>query len=246
MDTSIYIPGISIDCVIFGFHEQFLKVLLIRMKNMDKWSLPGGFIDKEKNVDEAAKDVLKMRTGLSDIYLKQFSLFGERNRNSSEHVNELIIKSVIFEEDREWFDRRFMTIGYYALVEYSKVVAPTPDDFSDDISWFDIHEVPNLILDHKEILSKAYIELNREVNFHPIGIDLLEDEFTMTELQSLYETILGKSLDRRNFRRKMLNYGILVDTGKTRTGKGHKSPILYRFDQQKYMEAVESGFSSNW
>lgn len=216
------------------------------MKNMDKWSLPGGFIDKDKDVDEAAKEVLKLRTGLSDIYLKQFYLFGERGRNTKEHVEELINKAVIPNENKGWFDRRFLTIGYYALVEYSKVIAPTPDVFSDDIAWFDIHEVPELILDHKAILDKAYAELNREVNFHPIGIDLLEDEFTMTELQSLYETILGTSLDRRNFRRKMLNYGILVDTGKIRTGKGHKSPILYKFDHTKYMNAVESGFSSNW
>lgn len=239
MQTDNLIPYLSIDCVIFGFHNNELRVLLLRMKNMEAWALPGGFVDFNKDVDEAAKDVLHARTGLDNIFLQQFHVFGKVDRNEQRHVKELVERNVINPKLKNWFDQRFVTLGYYALVEYSKVKAPVPDYISEKIEWCPISDLPPLIIDHHQILQTAHERLKRELSFQPIGLNLLPKEFTMPELQSLYETILEKKLDRRNFRRKILSFDILKDTGKKRMGKAHKAPILYTFDQEKYTQALQ-------
>jgi hypothetical protein len=138
---------------------------------------------------------------------------------------------------------RFITIGYWALVEFSKVV-PKPDEFSSSCKWFDIDKVPSLILDHNEILNKALQSLRRNLNDYPLGRDLLPTKFTMPELQRLYETILGKRLDRRNFQKKILGMDILVKLQERKKGGAHKAPFLYRFDLQKYRKGMRSGIKS--
>ncbi|MBR9920452.1 MAG: NUDIX hydrolase [Bacteroidetes bacterium] len=239
-------PGLSIDCVIFGFHESELKVLLLKLKNQKLWSLPGGFVDRQKAVDSEAVEVLFRRTGLRDIFLRQFYLFGDTDRHLPGHANKLVATDVIPPELENWFDQRFVSVGYYALVEYSKVQAPRPDFSSDSCTWKNMKDLPDLMLDHEKIIQKAYQILKRELNDQPIGLNLLPDEFSMSELQALYETVLDRKLDRRNFRRKMLSYDILEDTGKRRTGGAHKSPRLYRFNEEKYHKAIEDGLRSLW
>ncbi|MEK6479456.1 NUDIX domain-containing protein [Catalinimonas sp. 4WD22] len=239
------LPSISLDCVIFGFHENQLKVLLLRMKNMDKWALPGGFIDKDEDVDHAAIRVLKERTGLDHIFLQQFHLFGEVKRNDQNHNEELFSKRVIDPALEEWFMQRFITIGYYALVDYSKVI-PQPDRISEACEWFSLEEIPTLILDHAEIISKALLTLRRQLKYQPIGKNLLAEKFTMPELQALYETLLDKSLDRRNFQRKILSYGILKRLDERRMGGAHKAPYLYIFDTKNYEKALKEGLTSDW
>lgn len=239
-------PGLSIDCVIFGFHENELKVLLIKLKNDDRWALPGGFVQKDCDVDDEAVRVLKQRTGLENIFLKQFHLFGKVSRSTPGHADKMVARQVIPPELKEWFDQRFVTVGYYALVEYSKVKAPTPDITSELCDWRPLADLPPLILDHREILDTAHSTLKKALNDQPIGLNLLPVHFTMPELQALYETVLEKQLDRRNFRRKMLGYGILRQTDKRRTGGAHKAPLLYEFDLQKYHGAIEKGLQSSW
>ncbi|UII25606.1 NUDIX hydrolase [Fulvivirga maritima] len=218
----------------------------MKLKNMEVWGLPGGFVRKDKNVDDEAEAVLEERTGLRDIFLRQFYFFGHLNRNDAQHVQDLIENEVVDPAMEEWFQQRFVSVGYYALVEYSKVQQPIPDDTSAYCSWVPITELPELILDHEYIIKKAHNTLKRELNYQPIGLNLLPELFTMPELQALYETVLQKDLDRRNFRRKMLAYQILVDTNKKRTGVGHKAPILYSFDKLRYFAAMKDGFSSGW
>lgn len=239
------LPALSVDCVIFGFHENQLKVLLLKIKHIDRWALPGGFVDKEEDVDESAIRVLKERTGLEKIFLQQFYLFGKVDRNDADHDNELIDKGVVESAVGDWFRQRFVTIGYYALVEYSKVV-PMPDDTSDESSWFSLKELPNLILDHKVIINRALVTLRKQLKYQPIGKNLLSEKFTMPELQALYETILDKKLDRRNFQRKILTYGILRRLEERRTGGAHKAPYLYVFEQESYEKALNEGLSSEW
>jgi len=239
-------PGLSIDCVIFGFHENELKVLLLKPKNDDCWALPGGFVKTDQDVDTEAVRVLKNRTGLDDIFLKQFYLFGNVSRNKAGHVDKMIENGMIDESLREWFSQRFVTIGYYALVEYSQVKSPTPDDVSEDCQWKPLHDLPELWLDHYEILKRAHHDLKKALNDQPIGLNLLPELFSMPELQALYETVLEKELDRRNFRRKMLAYDILIQTDERRTGGAHKPPILYKFDKEKYHKAIENGLQSAW
>ncbi len=234
------LPHISIDCVILGYHpeEKTLKVLLLKFEGAKKWVLPGGYILKDEPVDEAAYRVLKNRTGLDNIFLKQFSVFGDPNR-SKKHIEgaEQIM--------HPWFNQRFISIGYYALVDY-KSVNITQDNVSEAIQWKDIDDLPELGLDHNLIFHNGLISLRESLNLHPVGYSLLPESFTLPELQSLYEIILGRTLNRGNFYRKIMNYNLLIDTGEMKTTKGHRSPKLYAFNKEIYDDAVKNGLQSIW
>lgn len=229
-----FLPHISIDCVIFGFHENRLKVLLLKWKERGQWSLPGGFIQHNESIDSSAKRTLKERTGLSNIYLRQFYTFGEPKRDR----NKPFIKRQ--QVKKTWLDNRFITVGYYALVEYSKV-SPQPDWLSESCGWYDVGNAPKLIYDHNDIVDKALEVLRSSLNDVPVGYNLLPAKFTMPELQNLYETILDVKLDRRNFQKKMLSFGLLERLNERKTGGAHKSPYLYRFDKKKYDRAMKQG-----
>lgn len=238
--------GLSVDCVIFGFHGNELKILILKLKNLRKWALPGGFVRKNKDVDQEAHEVLKIRTGLDNIFLRQFFLFGNMDRNIKGHAAQLVKNNVIDEDLKDFFNQRFITVGYYALVEYSMVQKPTPDFISETCKWCSINEIPDMILDHRHIIEKAHETLKNELNNQPIGLNLLPKQFTMPEIQALYETVLEKKLDRRNFRRKMLKYNILITTDEKRKGVHHRAPLLYEFDLEKYHRANLAGLNSGW
>ena len=245
MDPKSFLPSVSVDCVIFGFHANELKVLLLKLKEVEEWMLPGGFVNRDQDLNTGAGTVLQQRTGLENIFLRQFYVFGDVARNKVPHIDRLLAQGLIDTEQAEWFQQRFISVGYYALVEYSKVTAPTPDAFSESCTWVSMAAIPPLLLDHKAILHRAYDTLKKELNSQPIGLNLLPEEFTMTELQSLYETILQRKIDRRNFRRKMLSMNVLKDTNKRRTGLGHRAPIIYTFDREQYARALEMGFQAS-
>ncbi|HEY0741284.1 MAG TPA: NUDIX domain-containing protein [Chryseosolibacter sp.] len=231
-----YIPHLSIDSVIFGFHEGDLKVLLLQWKDSKKWCLPGGFVLKDEHINDAAVRILQNRTGLNNIYLQQFYTFGDPKRARKNHG----AKQPAEVTKKSWLMERFITVGYWALVEFSKV-NPTPDEFSLECKWWDITKVPKLILDHNEILEKALDSLRLHVYDYPVGKDLLPQKFTMPQLQTLYETILGKELDRRNFQKKIISLGILERLKERKQGGAHKAPFLYRFDTKKYQQALKQG-----
>ena len=229
-----WLPNISVDCVIFGFQENQLKVLLLKFRNSDIWSLPGGFISREEDVDEAAKRVLWQRTGLENIYLQQFHTFGDLKRNigaieKHEEINLAMGRSL---DDLSWLSHRYITVGYYALVEYSKVNV-TLNDVSDDSAWMDVDDVPELFLDHNQILKTGLAHLRESIDTKLAAFNLLAETFTMSELQQVYEMILGKELVRTNFQRKMLSLDILERIEKKYTGGAHKAPYLYRLDRKK-------------
>jgi 8-oxo-dGTP diphosphatase len=240
-----FMPSLSLDCVIFGFHENQLKVLLLRMKNADLWALPGGFIYREEDIEEAAIRVLKERTGIDQIFLQQFHVFGHPQRvNKKFHIDAFRKSGIKLEKDH-WILQRFLTVGYYALVDFAYVV-PSPDPGSADCAWWDLHDIHELFLDHKNILDKALETLRLQLNHQPIGYNLLPTKFTMPELQKLYETILDKKLDRRNFQRRMMGYGILKKLQETRRGGAHKAPFLYSFDLRRYKKALQEGLEGGW
>jgi 8-oxo-dGTP diphosphatase len=232
----IYIPHLSIDCVVFGFQDASLKVLLTKMKGKNLWALPGGYVLKTENIKEAASRILNQRTGAKNIYLQQFRVFSDLNRSES-----------FFEEfdDTIWNKQRFLSIGFYALVDYSQVNLVV-DKLSDACEWKSIEELPPLMMDHKSIFDKALITLRKQLNYKPIGYNLLPEKFTMPELQKLYEIILGKKLNRGNFFRKILRYDILIKLDESRKGGAHKAPDLYKFDTEKYEMALKDGFSEGW
>lgn len=235
----LYLRNVSVDCIIFGFHNNELKVLLLQAKYAGAWALPGGFILKEEHMDDAAKRILKLRTGLDDIFLQQFHVFSEPGR-STKKINKQFLKNSGIDVEESWMFERFLTVAYTALVDFSKVAA-VPDSFSSDCNWFNIHEIPGMILDHRNILQKALEHLRLQLNYHPVGYNLLPEKFTMPELQKLYETILDRQLDRRNFQRKITGTGILKRLNETKKGVAHKAPYLYKFDLRKYQKALKGG-----
>jgi ADP-ribose pyrophosphatase YjhB (NUDIX family) len=235
---------ISLDCVIFGFHANELKVLLLHMKYSDSWALPGGFVKIDESLESAATRTLEERTGLSDIFLKQFRVFSDPARSKfNPAVKDMQEAEGL--QHLQWFDMRFISVGFYALVEFSKV-NPKHDSFSDKCEWKSLDEIEDLIIDHKLILEKALATLRTQLSYQPIGYNLLPAKFTMPELQKLYETILGKPLDRRNFQRKILSYKILNKLGERKTGQANKAPFLYEFKLDNYQKALENGLSGGW
>ncbi|HEY3429203.1 MAG TPA: NUDIX domain-containing protein [Cyclobacteriaceae bacterium] len=237
-------PGISVDNVIFGFHDNQLKVLLLQSVKKDMWMLPGGFVEKKENIDAAAARILKFRTGLDDIYLQQFYTFGQIDRSNNEVMANFLKAQKKFSQNH-WILQRFVTVGYYALVEYANV-KPHPDEFSQACTWHELNKLPRLLMDHASIVEKALEEMRLKLNYQPIGYNLLPKEFTMKNLQSVYETILGRTLDRGNFNRKMLSYGILDRKEKHYTGGSHKAPYLYSFNKKKYFKALENGLGRDF
>lgn len=232
-----YLPSVSIDCVIFGFHDGQLKVLLLRWKETEDWCLPGGRIKHGEDVDDAAHRSLRERTGLGEIFLQQFHTFGKVARYTHFSQQETMCKLGLPEEMGRAIVNRDVSVGYYALVEFAHVT-PTPDLFADECRWWDIDQIPPLLFDHNDMITLALKTLRRQLNYQPIGYNLLPDKFTMPDLQQLYETILGQPLDRRNFQKRMLGYGILERLDERKIGGAHKAPYLYRFDKEKYKQAL--------
>ncbi|QJW88087.1 NUDIX hydrolase [Spirosoma taeanense] len=233
-------PGVSLDNVIFSFHDHQLKILLIQLKGLHQWALPGGFIFKEEEVEQAAARILTGRTGLTDVFLQQFHVFSQRTRTLA-----TMTRTMLEEEGHQlpkghWLEQRFLTIGLYALVQYERV-RPKPDEFSVACCWYDLNQLPELIFDHREIIQKALDSLRRHLNYQPVGYTLLPKEFPLKSLQAIYETILDRRLERSNFNRKILSYNILDRKDKLYTGASNKAPYLYSFNEERYFQALKQG-----
>jgi 8-oxo-dGTP diphosphatase len=235
-----FLPQLSIDCVIFGFHGGELKVLLLKWKHVGGWSLPGGYIGRRESLEDAAQRVLAERTGLKEVYLQQFGAFGGLDRREQETIGAFFRGFGLEVPDDYPFNGRVVTIGYFALVDFQKAT-PTPDAFAEDCRWWDVHDRPPLLFDHDEIAAKALETLRRQLDYLPLGANLLPDKFTMPELQRLYETVLGRELDRRNFQRKVQDLGLVVRLPERRTGGAHRAPYLYRFDRARWEGLVRDG-----
>ncbi|GAB3711516.1 NUDIX domain-containing protein [Spirosoma flavus] len=234
-----FLPGLAIDLVIFGFHEGQLKVLLLEYQNTGLFALPGGFIHTTEDLNEAARRILAERTGLHDIYLEQFHVFGDYARYDAAKVPMTAIMRAkgLSPVDGHWLLRRFVSVGYYALVDFTKAI-PTPDVLSDTCNWYDFVKLPTLMQDHNVMVQKALetlrISLDHNlISFNRWAAPLLPETFTMVELQNLYETILGQKLHRSGFQRKILGSEILERLEKKYSGGAHKAPYLYRFASGK-------------
>ena len=234
-------PNISVDCVIFGFDFEQLNVLLIDRSEDNKTSLgfalPGDLIYDNEDLDMAARRVLKELTGLEDIFLKQFKAFGDPNR----------IKKA---EDQDWLKKvrsepgaRVITIGYYSLVQI-KDYQPKAASFAQETAWIPVNEIGNLPFDHEAIFSEALNAIRQQIAIRPIGFELLPEKFTLGQLQLLYEMILDRELDKRNFRRKIINLGILEQLEERQTGVAHKPARFYRFNVARYNELRETGYDN--
>lgn len=227
-----FLPNVSVDCVIFGFHDGQLKVLLIQFKNTDLWALPGGYIRMEEDMDEAAARILEERMMVQGVYLEQFHAFGQRQRVDRAIQQKIVEALGLTLAPNHWITHRFVTVGYFALVDFTEVT-PMPDASTDVCEWFALDEMPELVFDHSHIIQKALAALRQRLGNNLIGYNLLPETFTMQELQRLYETILDRKFQRANFQRKILSLGILERVEKKFSGGAHKAPYLYRFDLEK-------------
>ncbi len=246
-NPNIFHPGLSIDCVVFGFHEKTLKVLLTNYKGFDFWMLPGSFVLNDENVNNAAHRILYELTGLENVFLRQFYLFGDANRRIDRKNTRDVFESLygIKLDDKHWFNRRFVTMGYYALVDYTKVkISPLSEN--ERVEWKDFDSGLPEYADHNTIMHKAMETIRFQLGLIPVGRELLPEKFTMSELRVLYETILGKPLNRRNFERKVLSYDYIDKLNERLKGVAYKSPTLYSFNLEKYKQAEVKGLNTEW
>jgi 8-oxo-dGTP diphosphatase len=230
--TEKYISNLSIDCVIFGYEEKQLKVLIAKKKfGTDIWNLPGGYIIKTEGIDKAASRILKERTSLENIYLEQFRVFGDENRIIDSKFKNLLMNEISQKynvADAEWITSRFICIGFYALVEISQV-HPQVGELDKCVEWRSIKDVPEMIHDHNEILSSALEALRQNFDQKLIGFNLLPETFTMKEVQELYEAVYDRQFAMNNFQKKTLGLNVLERLEKKFTGAQNKAPYLYRF-----------------
>ena len=238
-------PHISVDCVIFGFSTKMLKVLLIEREYTDAagrlrkdYKLPGDFIAINEDLDLAASRTLEELTGLKDIYLQQFAFFGKPNRISRK-------------VDIEWLNNttghdihRVVTAAYYSLINVT--ASSSESAIKNNATWIDIQHIPQLAFDHSTIISRGLEHLQGKLRNEPIGFELLPVKFTIRELQTLYEVILGCILDNRNFRKKILKSKYMVQLEEKQSGVAHKPAYYYRFDRNIYEKHISASLGFNF
>lgn len=214
-------PAVTTDCVIFGFDGDKLNVLLVKRGGepyLGWWAFPGGFVKIDESAEEGALRELKEETQLSTSYMEQLHTYSAPDRDSRERV---------------------ITIAYLALVKITEVKG---GDDAAEAQWFPIDEVPHLAFDHDVILRDALARLRERIHFHPIGYELLPEKFTLKQLQSLYEAVLGIRFDRRNFAKKMLHLDILTQLDETVWPTPKREANLFTFNLEKYNELKRRGF----
>lgn len=217
-------PAVTVDCVVFGLDEGDLKVLLIRRKGepfKGMWALPGGFVGMDETLEAAAARELREETGIGDFYLEQLYTFGDPGRDPRGRV---------------------ISVAYYALVRLDRHRPQAATD-ADEAAWFSVSNPPALAFDHSVILATALERLKGKVRYRPIGFELLPEKFTLSQLQRLYETVLERKLDKRNFRKRILAMGLLEQTDEMQRDVAHRAARLYRFDRKRYERLTRQGFN---
>jgi 8-oxo-dGTP diphosphatase len=218
----------STDCVIFGFEAGELKVLLIERNEepfKDWYALPGYIVEQDESLDDAAARILYELTGLRDLHMRQFHTFGEVNRHPQGRV---------------------VTIAYFALIRITgqKELMPVTQ-YARKAFWHPVNDLPTLAFDHTEIFKRAFKKIRAKLNYEPIAFELLPEKFTLTQLQMLYEAVLDKKLDKRNFRKKMLSYGFLKELAEKQKGVSYRAAKLYKFDRRKYAKIFQGELGSS-
>lgn len=237
-----YLPHLTIDCVIFGYHDQQLKILLSKNAFLDDWCLPGGYIERGETLQQAAERTIVDRSGIKDLFLQQFGAFGSPERTRYQDFDEhqwLVLTGLPLKKDN-WLLDQTVSIGFYAITDFLKSV-PAIDILSVQCAWFDLMAIPSLAMDHNEIVAEALKTLRIQLYHSPIGYNMLPEKFTLAEIHTLYETLLGKKFDVSNFAKKLVLLGLLEKLNERRSIGGHRSPYLFKFNKEKYDQALIDG-----
>lgn len=219
-----FVFGLSVDCVVFGYQQGKIKVLLIERDAepyRGSWALPGDLVSPKDDLLYSANTVLTRLTGLEDIFMEQFFTFGSVDRHPVGRV---------------------ATVAYYSLVKSSNY-DPVASSWAKSLKWFDIRDLPELAFDHQKILNKGIRTLQRRVRYRPVGFELLPNKFTLKELQTLYEALLELKFDKPNFRKKILGMDLLIPLNELETNVSHRPAKLFRFDEQRYQHLKSEGFN---
>lgn len=214
---------VAVDCIIFGFDKEQLKLLLFKRKInpfKNKWSLIGSFVKRKENVAKASNRVLEEYTGLTDVFLEELGCYGEYDRDPAARV---------------------ISIAHFALIRLDEQKLKLAESY--EAHWFDVDEIPKLILDHNKMVTHALEKLRRKARYQPIGFELLPTKFTIPQLNSFYNSIYQKKLDRRNFRKRILAMDILKKLDEKDKSTSRKGAFLYQFDKKKYKKLVNEGFN---
>ncbi len=217
-------PALTVDIVVFALDAEELQVMLIERDLPPfegAWALPGGFVRVDESLDEAARRELQEETGLTEIFLEQLYTYGDLQRDPRERV---------------------VTVAFFALVNLEGHDVRSSTD-ARNAAWFAVNDVPNLAFDHQMILDKAHKRLRSTVRYQPIGFELLPAKFTLRQLQHLYEVILERELDKRNFRKRVLGMQIVKETNEIEKDVAHRAARLYQFDKRKYHQLSKKGFN---
>ncbi|AZJ33687.1 MULTISPECIES: NUDIX domain-containing protein [Tenacibaculum] len=214
---------VAVDAVVFGYQQKELSVLLIKRgiePFKGAWALPGGLVLENESLEHAVERELLEETGVTIDYLEQLYTFGTPKRDPRNRV---------------------ISVTYFGLVSpnHFKISADTD---AAEVQWFPIHELPKLAFDHNRILTTALQRLQNKINYQPIGFELLKKEFPFSDLENLYQTILNQKIDRRNFRKKIMSFGILTETDKIHQPSSGRPAKLFKFNAKKYKELEKKGF----
>lgn len=215
-------PALTVDNVIFTFDERILKVLLINRKNdpfKGEWALPGGYVNIDESLEDAARRELMEETGIRNAFIEQFFTFGDVDRDPRGRV---------------------LSVGFFALVKIDEVDLK-PDTDAGDVQWFPAYELPDLAFDHTLIIDRALDMLKLKVKMQPVGFELLPDKFSLSDLQRLVEAVLDEQLDKRNFRKKVLNMDVLSQSDTKVPNMATRAATLYKFDKHKFVDLQKKG-----
>jgi 8-oxo-dGTP diphosphatase len=238
-----YRPNLTVDCAIFGYHEGELRLLLTKNKVLTKWCLPGGYVRTDESLDEAAARVTRERTGIRDLFLKQFKTFGDPGRNNPrqvfDHKKLFELTNAKIATD-SWLTGETVSVGFYAI---SNIITAKPraDFLSSECCWVAVDKLPELGFDHEEMVSEALVTMRMHLYHFPIGINLLPEKFTLKEIKLFYEVMSGKTLHISNFPGKLISLGLIVKTDEKRSIGAHRSPTYYKFDYLTYEKTLKEG-----
>ena len=214
---------VATDCIIFGFDSVNLKLLIFKRRvkpNMGEWSLIGSFVKIDEDVAAAAQRVLKEITGLENVFMEELKSYGVAERDPG---------------------FRCISIGQYALIRINDYDRELVEKHG--AHWYDIDQVPDLVLDHNQMVKDALERIKRKARYKPIGFELLPEKFTIPQLQRLYESIYQKELDGRNFRKKVLSLNVLIKLDEKDKSTSRRGAFLYKFDHKTYQKLLKSGYN---